>query len=166
LAVSVAVGITGIPWSARFRLGLTFSFAEVAMQLIGFYVGSGFLLIGKIAPYVGFAALAGVGIYMVTESYKEGEGFRVDSHAGLAATAISISLDSLGVGFALPGVPLPLIPLISTVACTTIIFTFVGLTFGARLGSWLEKGAERIAGFVLFGLAVLFTAQHMLGAAI
>jgi manganese efflux pump family protein len=169
-AVSVAVGIAGVPWQARIRLGLAFSFSEVAMQLIGFFVGSRFLLIGAIAAYVGFAILAWVGIYMVSESYsesyKEGEGFRVDSNAGLVATSLSISMDSLGVGFALPGVPLPLIPLISTVACSTIVFTFIGLAFGSRLGARLGRGAERTAGFVLFALAVLFTAQHLLRVAV
>lgn len=130
------------------------------MQVIGFFVGAGFQVIGQVAAFVGFAALAGVGIYMVYESFQAGESFKIDSHAGLATTALSISFDSLGIGFALPGVPLPLPPLLVAVACTTVLATFLGLTLGRRLGTWLEKGAERAAGAILIALAALFTAQH------
>ena len=132
------------------------------MQVLGFYVGSGFQVIGRVAPYIGFTALAAVGCYMFVESYKEGQAFNVDSGAGLLTTSLSISLDSLGVGFALPAVPLPLVPLIATAAVTTVAFTFAGLTFGARLGEWIEKGAERIAGGVLIALAILFAVEHAL----
>lgn len=163
-AVSIAVGIAGIPWNARIRLGAAFSCAEIGMQLLGFVLGSGFgRVIGAVAPYVGFAILAAVGVFMIRQSLVgEDAPFHVRSGIGLLVASLSISLDSLGVGFALPGVPLPLAPLLVTVAFTTIVFTFVGLAFGARLGTWLEKSAERAAGAVLVLLAVLFTAQHLM----
>ena len=161
-AVSIALGIAGLRADARIRIGLTFSAAEVTMMIIGYVVGSGFQVVGEVAPYIGFAVLIAVGVYMIVESYKEGAGFKVDSHAGLATTAMSVSLDSLGVGFALPAVRLPFPPLIATVACTTVVFTFAGLAFGARLGSWIEEGAERIAGAILIILGILFGVQHAL----
>jgi hypothetical protein len=43
-------------------------------------------------------------------------------------------LDSLGVGFSLPSLQVPLVPLISSVAATTVIFTLAGLRFGEILG--------------------------------
>jgi putative Mn2+ efflux pump MntP len=49
------------------------------------------------------------------------------------------------------------------VGVSTIIFTTVGLTFGAQLGNRYKQLAERVAGIVLVVLAVLFTAQHLLG---
>jgi len=161
-AISIALGIAGIPLARRIRLGLTFSAAEVLMQIIGFFVGSGFQVIGRVAPYIGFTALAAVGCYMLVESYKEGDSFNVDTGPGLVTTALSISLDSLGVGFAIPAVPLPIVPLIGTAAVTTVVFTFAGLAFGARLGAWIEKGAERIAGVVLIVLAIVFVVEHAL----
>lgn len=163
-AVSIAIGITGIPWRARIRMGIAFSIAELSMQVIGYLLGTGFgRAVGEVAPYVGFAALAGVGVYMVRESLAGGdEPLKVDTGLGLLTASLSISLDSLGVGFALPGVPLPVIPLLSTVAVSTILFTFSGLAFGARLGERLEKGAELLAGCVLIALALLFTVQHVL----
>ena len=64
-------------------------------------------------------------------------------------------------GFALPGVSIPLIPLLITVSISTTIFTFVGLEFGARLGERYEKGAERAAGVILILLALMFLVEHL-----
>lgn len=165
LALSIAVGIMQLPWRSRLRLGVAFSSAEVVMQVVGYAIGSGAgRLAGTIADYAGFAILAGVGVYVVRESYGAEEStLKVDTGWGLVLACASISLDSLGIGVSLPGVPLPLIPLLATVAVSTIIFTTVGLAFGAQLGSRYKQLAERIAGFVLIVLAVLFTAQHVLG---
>jgi len=72
-------------------------------------------------------------------------------------TSLSISLDSLGVGVSLPGVPIPMLPLLILVSITTTAFTVIGLAFGARLGERYERGAERVAGTMLVVLAALFT---------
>jgi hypothetical protein len=55
----------------------------------------------------------------------------------------------------------PLVPLIGTVAITTVVFTFAGLRFGEILGKQYKKNAERGAGGVLVTLALLFTLQHL-----
>jgi len=165
LALSIAVGIMQVPWSSRIRLGLSFSGAEVLMQIIGYAIGTGAgKVLGTIAAYAGFAVLAGVGCFIVKESFEaEDSSFKVDSGWGLIAACASISLDSLGIGVSLPGVPLPLVPLLATVAISTIVFTAVGLAFGTRLGQKYRHLAERIAGIGLIVLAVFFTAQHVWG---
>jgi putative Mn2+ efflux pump MntP len=163
LALSIAIGIMQLPWSSRIRLGASFCAAEVIMQIIGYGIGTGAgHVIGTIADYVGFAILAVVGVFVVRESYgKDDVTFKVDSGWGLILASASISLDSLGIGVSLPGVPLPLLPLLATVAVSTVIFTTIGLTFGAQLGSRYRQLAERVAGFVLIVLAIFFTAQHI-----
>jgi manganese efflux pump family protein len=165
LALSIAVGVMRIAWSARIRLGLAFSFSEVLMQVIGYGIGTGAgRLVGTIAAYAGFFILAGVGVFIVRESLERGtQKFRPDSGWGLVAASASVSFDSLGIGVSLPGVPLPLIPLLATVAVSTVIFTIVGLAFGERLGRRYKRAAQRVAGIVLILLAVLFTLQHIAG---
>jgi putative Mn2+ efflux pump MntP len=165
LALSIAVGIMRLPWGSRIRLGVAFSAAEVVMQIAGYAIGTGAgQLVGTIADYIGFAVLAGVGVFVVRESYSaEDSPLKIDSGWGLVAACASISLDSLGIGVSLPGVPLPLLPLLATVAVSTIIFTTIGLAFGAQLGTRYKQLAERLAGIVLIVLAVLFTAQHIFG---
>jgi putative Mn2+ efflux pump MntP len=165
LALSIAVGIMQIAWSARLRLGFAFSLAEVLMQVIGYAIGTGAShLIGTIADYAGFLVLAGVGAYIVRESYESDEtSFKVDSGWGLFAASASISLDSLGIGISLPGVPLPLVPLLATVAVSTVIFTAIGLAFGSQLGRRYKRIAARASGIVLIVLAIFFTLQHLVG---
>jgi putative Mn2+ efflux pump MntP len=163
LALSIAIGIMQIDWKARLRIGAAFSFAEVFMQIVGYAIGTGAgRIVGTIADYVGFAVLLGVGIFIFRESFSSVEPkFAVVSGWGLILASASISLDSLGIGVSLPGVPLPLVPLLATVAVSTVIFTAVGLAFGSALGERYKHLAERGAGIILIVLAVVFTVQHL-----
>jgi putative Mn2+ efflux pump MntP len=163
LALSIAVGVMRVSWSARIKLGAAFSAAEVLMQVIGYSIGTGAgRIVGAIAAYVGFAILAGVGGFIFYESFERRmPRFQPDSSIALLVASLSVSLDSLGIGMSLPGVPLPLLPLLATVAVSTIIFTAVGLAFGERLGRRYKRVAQRVAGVVLVVLAAVFTAQHL-----
>jgi putative Mn2+ efflux pump MntP len=165
LALSIAIGIMKSAWGARLRLGIAFSSAEVIMQVVGYGLGTGVgRVVGTITDYLGFMVLAGVGLFIIRESYATSElKFDVDSGWGLVAASALISLDSLGIGVSLPGVPLPLGPLLATVAVSTVMFTAVGLTFGSRLGERYKRIAGRCAGIVLIVLAVVFTGQHLAG---
>jgi manganese efflux pump family protein len=164
LAISVGVGVTKLAFDARLRLGSAFAGSEIAMQAIGYGLGSSFgRLLGEIATYAGLVLLAGIGAMMVRNSLKHSseEKFDVTRGTGLAMTSLSISLDSLGVGIALPGVAIPLAPLLITVSITTTTFTFIGLAFGARLGERYERNAERAAGALLILLAVGFALEKL-----
>ena len=92
-AVSVGVGIRGVTRPAMLRIGAAFATAEVSMNLIGAGIGvvAG-RMIGGVAAYLGFAALIGVGIYMIVEAVKEGEeNFDLSHGWGLVAASLSIS---------------------------------------------------------------------------
>ena len=54
-------------------------------------------------------------------------------------------------------------PLLATVAVTTITFSLAGLAFGEALGARYRTAAERGCAIVLIVLAVLFTLQHAAG---
>lgn len=167
LALSVAVGIKDLPWASRLRLGASFALAEIAMQIVGYLLGTGFgRLVGDVAGWIGLAVLAGIGVWILREGFAaEGEdgGFDVERPTGLLLASLSISLDSLGVGFALPSLRLPLPPLFAVVACTTVVFTLAGLAFGRTLGERFEKNAERGAGIVLILLAAAFAFERLRG---
>ncbi len=167
LAVSTAIGIKGLPWRARLRMGAAFSTAEIAMQLIGLGVGTGLgHLLGAIAGWFGLVVLAGIGVLVLRESFShegEVEKFNVNTASGLFFASIAISLDSLGLGFALPTMRLPLVPLFSAVIFTTVLFTMTGLAFGAKLGRLFEKNAERASGAALILLALAFALQKIYG---
>lgn len=160
LAISVGIGVIGVARRQRLRLGLAFAAAEITMQFIGYEIGSGLgQLIGEVAAYVGFSLLALVGLLMFRASRYPSEERKFDATAGfgLFMVSLSISLDSLAVGIALPAANISLGTLLAVVSITTVTFTFVGLGFGANLGESYEHRAEGLAGVILIGLAVLFT---------
>ncbi len=164
LAVSIGVGVARLDAYANRRIGIAFSLAEILMQLLGYMLGSGAGgIVGVAAAYGGFGLLGLVGAMMVRKSFAAEAGFEFDpaSGAGLLLMALSISLDSLGVGVALPAAAIPLIPLLLTLAVTTAFFTFLGISFGAFLGERVERNAERLAGITLMVLAFGFTLERL-----
>lgn len=166
LALSTAIGIKEPPWPERIRLGIAFSTAEILMQIIGLSLGAGLgRIVGTVATWIGLIVLAGIGAWIVREGFtgEDKHDFDVKTMGGLLLASLAISLDSLGVGFALPALRLPLLQLFSTVAISTVIFTLAGLAFGARLGHRFEKNAEKAAGIVLILLAILFAVEKAHG---
>jgi putative Mn2+ efflux pump MntP len=56
-----------------------------------------------------------------------------------------------------------LVPLLATVAVSTVAFTLAGLQFGEMLGERFRENAERAAGVVLVALAIFFALNHGAG---
>jgi putative Mn2+ efflux pump MntP len=164
LAISIGVGVARVAAEVRLRLGVAFATAEILMQLLGYEVGrrAGEIL-GEAAALIGFGLLGLIGLLMIRKSRYGGveEQFDGTSGVGLVMTSLSISLDSLGVGVALPAAHIPLVPMLITVSITTTVFTLIGLAFGARLGARYEHRAEGMAGAMLLLLAVAFFLEHL-----
>jgi putative Mn2+ efflux pump MntP len=159
-AVSVGVGVRHIPRLRKLRIGLTFATAEVTMICLGAGLGAaaGHLL-GDYAGYIGFAALVGVGFYMIKESrseFAETSRLNLASGRGLILASLSVSLDSLGVGFSIlyVGVPMPVSLVI--IACVSLGATTLGLSIGRVMGRWSEQNAAFLGGVLLALTGVLF----------
>ncbi len=165
-AVGVGVGIRGVSGPQRIRIGLAFAGAEVGMNVIG--AGLGLLagrLIGGVAGYFGFAALFGIGLYMVRESradLRDAKRLDLSSGHGLFVASLAISVDSLGIGFSIlyVGVPMPVSLII--IALVSIASTTLGLTIGRWLGAHAERYAALIGGLMLAFTGVLFAALKAL----
>jgi putative Mn2+ efflux pump MntP len=159
-AVGVGVGMRGASRAVKLRIGVAFASAEVIMNLIG--VGLGQLagsLLGDVAGYIGFAALVGVGAYMIVESLRESEmkaPLDFSRGWGLFIGSLSISLDSLGIGFSILYIGVPLALALAVIFAVSICATVLGLTFGRFLGRRVEEGAELWAGVVLLLTGIAF----------
>jgi manganese efflux pump family protein len=159
-AVSVGVGVRGVPRGLKIRIGIAFACAEVGMNILG--AGLGLMaghLIGDYAGYIGFAALILLGIYMMRESRSElGAASRLDlsQGRGLVLASLAISLDSLGIGFSILyiGVPMPVSLIV--IACVSVASTMFGLTLGRLLGRYAERNAAFLGGLTLMLTGVLF----------
>ncbi len=159
-AVSVGVGVRGVDRASKIRIGAAFASAEVVMNLIG--AGLGALAgkaIGDVAGYIGFAALVGVGGYMIVEAIRGGGdegGLDLSRGFGLFLAALSISLDSLGIGFSIVYIGVPLAVTLAAIATASVLATTLGLAFGARFGLAVGERAGIVAGIVLIATGLLF----------
>jgi manganese efflux pump family protein len=164
-AVSVGVGMRGLTPAARLRIGASFAAAEVMMNLIG--AGLGALvgrLLGEFAGYLGFAALVGVGAYMIVEELREGETqLDLSRGWGLFVASLSISLDSLGVGFSIVYIGVPIWVTLAAIALASVTATSLGLGFGAFLGARAERWAGLAGGIALVATGLLFAALKYFG---
>jgi manganese efflux pump family protein len=161
-AVSIGVGMRGAKRGIMIRIGAAFTAAEVSMTFLGAGLGTvAGRLIGDAAGYLGFAALVGVGAYMVYESTQgtdAGGAFDFSRGWGLLLGALSISLDSLGIGFSILYIGVPLQISLITIACTSVISTTLGLALGKRLGVVAEEYAALAAGVILILTGIAFAA--------
>jgi putative Mn2+ efflux pump MntP len=159
-AVCVGVGIKGATPALKVRIGAAFATAEVTMTLIG--AGLGALLghaIGASAGYIGYAALVAIGIYMLVAAVRDQElALDLSRGWGLFTAALSISLDSLGIGFSILTIDAPLPVSLIAIALVSVGATATGLAFGRFLGSRAEEWAEIMAGVVLIATGVIFAA--------
>jgi manganese efflux pump family protein len=159
-AVGVGVGVRGISRGLRVRIGIAFACAEVGMNLLG--AGLGLLagrLIGDFAGYVGFAALVGIGLYMVRESrtdLRDAERLDLSRGRALFVASLAISLDSLGIGFSIlyVGVPMPISLIV--IAIVSVASTTLGISIGRWLGRYAERNAALLGGLLLAFTGVLF----------
>jgi putative Mn2+ efflux pump MntP len=161
-AVSVGVGMKGTDRAVKIRIGAAFAFAEVSMTVIGVLIGQAVgRLLGDAAGYLGFAALVGVGGYMIYEALhgtEEGGGFDLSRGWGLMLGALSISLDSLGIGFSILYIGVPLAVSLVFIGVASVISTTLGLALGKKLGTVAEERAALSAGIVLVITGVAFAA--------
>jgi putative Mn2+ efflux pump MntP len=159
-AVGIGVGMRGTGTRVKVRIGLAFASAEVVMNLAG--VGLGFIagrLLGDAAGYLGFAALAGVGAYMSVQAIRESEEREPLDFSrgwGLVLASLSISLDSLGIGFSILYIGVPLYLALGIIFVVSICSTMAGLALGRALGRRIEEGAELWAGIILLLTGVGF----------
>lgn len=164
-AVCVGVGVRGQTRAQKVRIGIAFAGAEVVMNLIGLGLGHVIgRLIGEAAAYLGFAALVGVGGYMIFESLREESGeLDLSTGWGLLLAAISISLDSLGVGFTLPYLGISVVIALAMIFGVSIVATTTGLALGRVLGSRVGGGTGLLAGILLVVTGLLFVVARYLG---
>lgn len=164
-AVCVGVGVRAHAAGAKMRIGLAFAGAEVAMNLLG--VGLGQLVgrfLGDLAAYLGFAALLGLGVYMIVESLREEKGeLDLSTGWGLFIGALSISLDSLGIGFTLLYIGVPLVASLVAIFTMSIIATAAGLGLGRVIGTRAGGATGLVAGTILALTGLGFGLAHHFG---
>jgi putative Mn2+ efflux pump MntP len=164
-AVSVGVGVRGVERALKWRIGLAFATAEIAMNLIGAGIGvAAGRLFGEVAGFVGFGALVVLGIFMMSESRSKSAAAKLDLSKGwgLFVASLAISLDSLGIGFSILYIGVPIAVALVTIGIVSLCATAAGLTLGARLGGLAERYAAFLGGLLLTLTGLTFAALKIL----
>jgi putative Mn2+ efflux pump MntP len=167
LAVSLALGVAGLPVARRLRLALLFAGCEAVMPLIG--AGLGLPLgrsIGTVADVLAAALIIVLGVYMlsgleVTE--RDPADLLAASRAGVLGAVglgLSISLDELAIGFSAGLLRVSLPTLVVLVALQAFVATQVGWRLGARVSGRGREGIERLAGLTLLALGLVLLAEQ------
>ena len=95
-------------------------------------------------------------IYETVHGTDESGGFDLSRGWGLTLGALSISLDSLGIGFSILYVGVPLGLSLVFIGFASVAATTLGLALGQRLGAVVEERAAMLAGIVLVLTGVAF----------
>jgi len=172
LAVSVGLGLSGLPRRRWWQVGLTFAFFEGLMPIVGLVVGARLSRsTGVWADYGAAALLILVGVLAIREALSDdedkekGEGEVVSTLDGgqLLLTGLSVSLDELAVGFSLGVLHVSVGPALTYIAVQALAVTFLGLSFGRRIGARLGERAELVSGVVLTLLGVVLAVNGVTG---
>jgi putative Mn2+ efflux pump MntP len=168
LAVSLALGVAGLPAGPRLRLALLFTGFEAAMPLIG--AGLGLPLgraIGAAADVLAAALVLALGLYMLSGlelTDRDAADLLAASRTGLIGAVglgLSISLDELAIGFSAGLLRVSLLVLVVLVALQAFVATQVGLRLGARVTEHARERVERLAGLALVALGLILLAEQI-----
>jgi manganese efflux pump family protein len=152
-AVSIAVGVRGAPPKVKVRIGIAFAAAEIIMNCIGAALGAVMgRLIGDVAGYIGFVALLLVGVYMIIEARRDLEDrtpLDMSSGWGLFVASLAISLDSLGIGFSILYIGVPIGVSLAVIGVVSVAASSLGLALGSSLGARIGDAAELLGGVLI-----------------
>lgn len=171
LAVAVGIGMSGPARRERLRVAVTFAAVEAALALTGWLAGKSLgAAMGPLAGDVAAVALVALGLWTVVSALQSGASNRPDRPGGAArltsgmpliASALTVSLDALAVGFTLPVLAAPPAISVLVIALTGLGLTTVGLAFGRRLGKRVGEGAEVLAGVFLAVTGLVLLAESL-----
>jgi putative Mn2+ efflux pump MntP len=168
LAVSLGLGLAGLPRARWMRVGLTFALCEGLMPVIGLLIGQRLgTLFGAIAAYLAAAILIIIGGLEIKEAVvddDDDESLVIGAQQRpLVLIGLSVSLDELAVGFALGVLHVSIGPALLYIAVQAFALTLVGLMIGQRLGRHVGERAELVAGVVLAVLGVALFVSDITG---
>jgi putative Mn2+ efflux pump MntP len=159
LLISTSLGV--IRTAGKWRIAAVFACAEAVMPFIGLAIGQAAgRYIGEWASLIGGVLLVGVASWLLV--IEKGEDERIGRQLigwTLIATAVSISLDELAVGFSIGLLGVPVLLTVALIALQAFVFTLIGIALGSRLQPYLGEWAEKLSGAVL-GLLGLWTIVH------
>lgn len=168
LAVSIGIGVRGIPRHRWLRIGLVFALCEGLAPVIGLLVGR--QLTGHfedIAAYAAGGLLVLLGSWEISEALQDDDRVEASLDVGSVRTVLlvglSVSIDELAIGFALGALRVPIGLALGYIAVQAFLLTFLGLWLGSRVSRMLGERAEMAAGILLLLLGIALIIAQLSG---
>lgn len=153
---AVVLGGIRLSWRRSLQVAAVFGFWDGLAPLVGILVGD-YLgeKIGSTADYVGAAALAAYGLFLVIQAWRTPEPEEPDQRWALFGLPVPLSVDNVVAGTSLgllgfsPWLAPPLFGVI------TALMTLVGLQLGRVFVRFIHVRSDLLTGVALLVMAVL-----------
>ena len=163
-AISICKGLSVEKLEKRHMVitGLWFGGSQMAMPIIGYFVGRSFYeAIQSVDHWLSFALLL-IGVNMIRESMGKIEKLDASfSPKVMFPLAIADSMDALAVGVTFAFRQVPLVPSVPVIGLTTFLFSAAGVWIGNRFGAKYKSKAELTGGIVLIGIGLVILLQDL-----
>lgn len=155
-SVTLGMGMLGLRSQQIFRIGLTIGLFHIAMPLLGMVFGKWLsLYFDMVAVYIGGGLLLLIGLQMILSAFStEGHSFLKPVGWGLAAFAVSVSLDSFSAGLSFGILGAKVVITVLMIGLVSMLLSWAGLMIGTRFQKYIGIYGELLGGCILIGFGV------------
>ncbi|TSB44777.1 hypothetical protein FN960_19805 [Alkalicoccobacillus porphyridii] len=155
-SVTLGMGMLGLRGQQIFRIGLTIGLFHVAMPLLGMACGKWLsLYFDMVAIYIGGGLLLLIGLQMILSAFStEEHSFLKPVGWGLAAFAISVSLDSFSAGLSFGILGAKTMVTVFLIGLVSMLLSWAGLLIGSRFHQYIGIYGELLGGSILIGFGI------------
>jgi putative Mn2+ efflux pump MntP len=165
-AVSVAHGLTSRESKSNgaLKMALSFGSFQALMPVLGWTAGiSVSFFISGFDHWVAFGLLSFVGGKMIYDAIAEDPSERKPKPLTayvLLILSVATSIDALAVGLSFAFLQISIIAPIIAIGSVTFLLSFLGVTFGSRLGHLFENKIEILGGIILISIGMRILLEH------
>lgn len=165
---SVSIG-TGLKkhhpkFTSELKISLVFALFHVFMPILGWVIGTSLKgFIQSIDHWIAFALLSFLGLKMLKDSFGKDKRHKLNllNLNNLFLLGVATSIDALVVGISFGVLEIPALASSLIIGLVAFFMSLVGFLLGRKIGMFLEKKAEVLAGVVLIGIGLKTLIEHL-----
>ena len=167
-AVSIAHGMTlkTLKNGNTLKMAAFFGSFQAFMPVLGWFAGLSLLdLISGVDHWVAFGLLCFIGCKMIYESFKMTPSEKKQRKLTLSVLlvlSVATSVDALAVGLSFAFLKIAIATPIVIIGSVTFALSFLGVTFGNKIGKFFENKIEIVGGLVLIAIGIKILFEHTL----
>ena len=153
--VSIALGTVPFGLRRAVQVALTFGLWDMVMPLVGLLIGRQIQdSVGRVADWLGAAALGGYGLYLVISAMRNPEPTELDHKWALFGIPLTLSLDNLFAGASLGLFGFSPWFSATVFGAVTVAMSLVGLRLGRAAARRIRVRSDLLSGVTLMIAAV------------